>query len=146
MYIVVGHHRSNDQGIAVGVMDEVCLTIFEDDVVIFPLELSSWPLIQVMDISGQPISCFSDVAVLGPICLPSKMRFVEDHPNLVWGLRFYSVILLSCPPVIDIILKVPTTDELLYFIFEGNALLSDVTNDFVEPAVFILVPFEAFST
>ena len=50
------------------------------------------------------------------------------------------------PPIIDIILEVPATDELLYLVFEGDALLSGVTDIFMEPAVLILVPFGVVST
>ena len=38
------------------------------------------------------------------------------------------------------------TDELLYLVFEGDALLSGVTDVFMELAVLILVPFRAVST
>ena len=37
--IVVGHHCFNDQGVTMGVMDEVCIILFESDVIILPLVL-----------------------------------------------------------------------------------------------------------
>ena len=81
--------------------------------------------------------------VLGSTRLLGKMRFAEDRPNLAWGLCFMSIILRPRPPVIDIILEVLAMDELLY---EGDALLSGVTDIFMEPAILILVPFGAIST
>ena len=73
-------------------------------------------------------------------------NYNEDRLDLVWGPCFWSIILWYCPPVIDIILKVATTDELLYLVFKGDELLGGVTNVFMEPAVLILVPFGVVST
>ena len=89
---------------------------------------------------------FPNVAVLGPTRLSGEVRSAKDHSDLTWGLRFWPVILRSCPHVIDIILEVPATNEFLNLIFEGDALLSGVTDAFMELAVLILVPFGAVST
>ena len=56
-----------------GVIDEVCITIFEGDVVIFPFEMFYRLLVQVVDISERPIPCFLNVAVLGTTCLPGEV-------------------------------------------------------------------------
>ena len=112
-------------------MDEVCITFSESDVVIFPIELLCRPLVQVVDIGERPIPYFLDVAVLDLTHLPGEMRSAEDRPDLTWGFHFWSVILQSCPSVINIILEVPTMDELLYLIFEGDALLSGVIDVFM---------------
>ena len=39
MHVIIGHYCSNDQGIAVRVMNEMSIIIAEDDVVVFPLEV-----------------------------------------------------------------------------------------------------------
>ena len=82
-----------------GVIDEVCITFFEGDVVVFPLELLCKPLVQVADIGKWFIPCFLDVAILGPTHLPSEMRSAEDLLNLAYGsisgLSFYRLALLS---------------------------------------------------
>ena len=129
-----------------GVMDEVCITFFETDVVIFPLELLPRPLVQAGDIGEQPILCLPDVTVLRSTCFPCEMRSAEDYPDLAWGLYFRSIILWPHPSVIDVILEVPVVDELLYLVFEGDVLLSGVTDIFMETIVLVLVPFGAVST
>ena len=126
-------------------MDEVCITIFKGDVVVFPLELFCRPFVQVMDIGEWPLLCFPDIAVLGPTHLPDEMRSTKDRLDLTWGLRFWSIVLRSCPPVINVILKVPATNKLLYLIFKDDALLGGLIDAFMEPAVLILVPFGAVS-
>ena len=71
-----------------GVMYEVCITIFEGDFVVFPFEMFCRPLVQIVDISKQPIPCFQDVAVLGPTRVLYEVRSTEDSPDLARGLRF----------------------------------------------------------
>ena len=39
VHVVINHHYSNDQFVVMRVMDEVCITFSESDIVIFPLEL-----------------------------------------------------------------------------------------------------------
>ena len=78
-----------------GVMDEVCITISEGDVIIFLLDLFYRPLIQVVDIGEWLIPCFPDVVVLGPMCLPNKMRSAENRPDLLYLQSFCGLALLS---------------------------------------------------
>ena len=98
MNVVVGHLRYNDQGVTMGVMDEVCITFSESDVVTFPLELLCRSLVQDMDIGDRPIFCLPTVTALSPTRLPSKIRFAKDRPNLLWGstsgLSFYDLAFL----------------------------------------------------
>ena len=82
---------------------------------------------------------------MAPTCLPDEVKSVEDSLDLGWGLRFLSVILLSRPPVINIILQVPAMNKLLYLIFEGDTLLGGVTDVFVTSVVLIMVSFGAIS-
>ena len=98
-----------------------------------------------MDIGERPIPCFPDIAILGPTRLPNKIRSIKDRLDLAWGLWFGPVILRSHPPVIDIILEVPATDELLYLVFERDALLSGMNDIFMELVVLIMIPFGAMS-
>ena len=76
---------------------------------------------------------------------PNEMRSSEDHPNLAWGFCFRFVILRPGPPIVDVVLEVPTANKLLDLILESDALLSGMANVFVERALFVLVPFEAVS-
>ena len=50
MYVVVSHHCCNYQVITMGVMDKVCITFSESDVIVFLLELLHQPLVQAVDI------------------------------------------------------------------------------------------------
>ena len=49
------------------------------------------------------------------------------------------VILRSRPFVVDIVLQVPETNELLYLIFKGNALLDGMVDISMESAILVLV-------
>ena len=129
-----------------GVMDEVYITFSESDVIDFPLKLLCWPLVQTVDIGKWPILCLSGVMVSCPTHLLREMRSAEDRPDLAWGLYFRFAILWPCHSVVDVILEVLTTNELLYLILEGDALLSGVTDIFMEPTVIVMVPFRAVST
>ena len=81
-----------------------------------------------------------------PTCFSSEKRSTEDCPDFAWGFYFRPIILRLGPPVVDVILEVPAADELRDLIIEGDAFLSRVTNIFVEPTIFVLVPFGAVST
>ena len=143
MHVVVGHHGSNDQGVAMGLMDEVSITIAEGDVIIVPLEVFCRPLVQVVDISERSFPCFPGVAILGPKRLSNKMGSAKDSPNLAWGLYYRTVILRSCLPIVDIVMQVPAVNELLYLIFKGDTLFGGIVDISVESALLILVPLGA---
>ena len=81
MHIIVGHHYNNEQCVTIGVMDEVCITFSESDVVIFPLELLYRLLIHAVDIGEQPILRLPDVMVLCPTCLPGEVRTTKGLPD-----------------------------------------------------------------
>ena len=117
MYIIVGHHCNNDQGIVVGMMCATSITIAEGDVVILPLEVFYRPLVQVINISERPLLRFPGIVVLGPTCLSSEIWSAKDSLDLAWGLHLWLVILRSRPSVIEVILQVPTADEFLHLIF-----------------------------
>ena len=55
MHAVVDHHRLDDKNVAVGVVDEVCITFFESAVVVLPLELLRRLLVHVVDIGEWPL-------------------------------------------------------------------------------------------
>ena len=82
MNIFIGRHCCDDQGITVGVMNEVSITITEGDVIPFPLEVFYRSFVQVVDINEWPLSRFSGIAVLGPMHLSCKIGFAKDSPDL----------------------------------------------------------------
>ena len=129
-----------------GVMDEVCITFSESDIVIFPLELLCRSFIHVVDIGELPIIRLPKIMVLRPTSLPGEVRTTKDRPDLAWRFFFTSVILWPRPPVVDVVLEVPATNELFNLVFEGETLFSGVTNIFMEPAILVLVPLGAVST
>ena len=98
-----------------------------------------------MDIGERPILRLPNVTLLQPTRFPGEVRTVEDRPDFAWGLCFRYIILQSFPLVIDVILELPTTNELLNLVFEGDALLGGVTDVFMEPTVLVLVPFGVVS-
>ena len=79
-----------------------------------------------MDIDERPLLRLLDVMLLRPMCFPDEIRSTKDHPDLAWGFCFRSIILWLGPPIIDVVLEIPVTNELLYLILEGNALLCGV--------------------
>ena len=88
MHIIVGHHCNDDQGIIVGVMNAMSITIAEGDVVVLPLEVFYRPLVQVVDISERLLPRFLGIAVSGPAGLSREMGSTKDSPNPKWGLPF----------------------------------------------------------
>ena len=145
MYIIIGHHYINDQGITVGMMHATSITIAEGDVVILPLEVLCRPFVQVINISERPLLRFLGIAVLRPMCLSSEMWFSKDGPGFSWGLCLWLIILQSRPPVIDVVLQVPVADEFFYLIFQGDALFCCMADIFVKPAILILISLRAIS-
>ena len=116
MQVVVGPHGSDDSSVIMGVMDEVSITIAKGDIVIFPLEMFYSLLVQVVDISEWHFPCFLGIAVSNPAHFSNKMGSAKDSSDLMWGLHYRTVILLSHPPIIDVILQVSMVDEFLYLI------------------------------
>ena len=127
-------------------VDEVCITFSESDVVVLPLELFCRPRIHTVNIGERPLLCLPDVTILRPTYFPGEMWSAEDRLDLMWGFCFKSIILWPGPLIIDIVLEVPMANELLDLILEGDALLNGITDAFVEPAVFVLVPLGTVST
>ena len=74
------------------------------------------------------------------------MRSLKICSNYVWGLSLRGVILRPSPSTTDIILEVPTTDELFNFILKCDTLLHGVTNVLVVSTIFALVSLGAVST
>ena len=122
MYIIIVLNCSNDQSVAMRMMHTTSITIPEDDVAIFPLEVLYRPLVQVIDSSELPLPRFSGIAVSGPTCLSSEIWSAKDGPDFAWGLRLWLIILRPRLFVIDVVLQVPATDDILYLIFKGDVL------------------------
>ena len=146
MHIVVGHHRLDDQSVAVRVVDEVCITFFESNVVIFHLELLYRPLVHAVDIGEWPLFRLSDVSFLRPTRFSGEVRSTKDRLDFLWGFCLRCIILWPGPPVINGVLEVPAVDEFLNLILKCNALFSRVTDVLVVSAIFTLIPFGEVST
>ena len=129
-----------------GVADKVYITFFENDVIIFPLELLCRPLVHTVGIGERPFLRFSDVSFLRPTLFSGEVRFTEDRPDFVWGLCLKCIILRSGPPVVNVVLEVPATNEFLDLILECNALFSSVTDVLIVLTIFTLIPFRAVPT
>ena len=91
MHVVVGHHRCDDQSVATGVVDEVCITFSESDVV-FSLELFCRPIIRAVNIGERPLPYLPDVMVSHPTHFPREIGSAEDRLDLAWGFCFRLVI------------------------------------------------------
>ena len=81
MYIFIGHHRRDDQSIAVGVVDEMCITFSEIDVVVLPFKLICRSLVHAVNIGERPLLRLPDVTLLCPTRFSSQVRSAEDHLN-----------------------------------------------------------------
>ena len=127
------------------VMDEVCITLLECDVVVLPLVLLRGPLVHTMNISERPQLRFSNVSFLGPTRFTSKIRSPKDCPDFLWGLCLRGIILRPRPSAIDIILGVHVVNELFNFILKCDILLRGITNVLVVSTILVLIPFRAVS-
>ena len=145
MSVAVGHHHRDDQSIAVGVVDEVCIILFESDVVVLPFKLLYRPFVHAVDIGKRFLLRLPDIVFLCPTGFFREMRSAEDRPDFAWEFDLKSIIMRPSPPVVDVMLEVSVTDEFLNLILEGDAFLGSVTNILVEPKVFVMVPLRAIS-
>ena len=95
---------------------------------------------------GERPLCLPDVTVLRPTCFLGEIGSAKERLDLAWGFGFRSIILRPNPPIVDVVLEVPAVNELIDLILGGDALLSGMTNVFVESAAFVLVPLGTVST
>ena len=80
------------------------------------------------------------------MCFSSKMRSVEDRPDLVWKLYLRCINLWPSPLVVNVILEVPMTDELLNFILRRDTFFRGVTNNLMVSIIFVQIPLGTVST
>ena len=146
MHVVIGHHGCDYQRVAMGLVDEVCITFSKSHVVALPFKLLCRPLVHTVNINERPLLFLLDLAFLCPTRFPNKMRSFKDRLDLAWGFYFRSIDLRPGPPIIDVVVEVPTTNVLLDLILEGDAFLSGVTDVLVVPTIFVLIPFGVVST
>ena len=146
MYVVIGHHHRDDQSIVVEVVDEVCITFSKSDIVVLPLQLLRRPFFHAVDIGDRPLLRLPNVTLLCPMRFSCEVKSAEDRLDFAWGLYLRSIILLTGPPIVNVILEVPMVDEFLDLILEHDALLSGVTDVLMELAVFVLIPLRVVST
>ena len=92
MHVIVGHYRLDDQSVVVGVVDKVCITFFESDVIVVPIELLCRPLVHAVNIGERPFLRLSDVLFLCSTHFFGEVRSAEDHPNFIWGLYLRCII------------------------------------------------------
>ena len=74
MHVIVGYHGLEDQCVTERVANMMCISITEDDVVHFPIELLCRPLVQRVNIIEWFFTCFSGTAILGSSLLSDEMR------------------------------------------------------------------------
>ena len=73
------------------------------------------------------------------------MRSIEDRPDFGWGLYFKYIILWPGFTIVDVIPEVPTVNELLDLILEGDEFLSHMADILVVSIIFVLVPLGVIS-
>ena len=129
-----------------GVVDEVCITFSESDVVVLPLELLYSPLDHAVDIGEWHLLHLLDVSFLRPKRFSNELRSAKDRPDFVWRLCLRCIILRPGPPIVNVILEVPAMDEFLDLILECNAFFGSVTDVLVVFAIITLIPFGVVST
>ena len=139
MYIVVGHHGRDDQCVAVRVVNMVCISITEGDVVHLPFELLRRPLVQTVNVGERSLPGFSDVAVLGSPRLFGEVRPTKDCFDFVKRFCLVLATMQLGSSVVDIVLEIPIADEFLNLILKHDTLLCNVVDTFVIPAVLALV-------
>ena len=74
------------------------------------------------------------------------MRPAEDGPDFAKGFYLILVIVWLGSSVMDVVPKVPITDEFLDLILEYDALLSGVADILVVPTILILISSGAVSS
>ena len=71
-----------------------------------------------------------------------KIGPTKDVLDFVWRLCLRCFVLWSSPPAINVILKVPSTDEFFNFILKRDTLLYGVTDILMVPIILVLVPLK----
>ena len=92
MYVVVGYHCRDNQSVAVGVVDEVCIIFPESDVVVLPLELLCRPFVHTVNIGERPLLRLPNVTFLGPTRFSSEVRSAEDRLDFAWRFCLRSIV------------------------------------------------------
>ena len=141
MYVVVGYHGLDDQCVSVRVVNMVCISFTEGDVVHLPSELLCRPLVQRVLICERFFLCFSNIVILDPSRLSGQVWSVEDGPNFLK--RFTPILVIL---VMDVVSEVTITDEFLNLLFEHDTLLCGVVEILVISIVLILISFGVVSS
>ena len=82
---------------------------------------------------------------MGSTPFTGKMGPPKDGPDFVWRVCLRCFVLWSGPLAINVILKVPATDDFFNFILKRDTLIRGVTDILVVPTILVLVPFGAVS-
>ena len=123
-----------------------CISITEGDVVHFPSELLCRPLVQRVNIGERFVPGFLDIDVLGSSRLSGEVRSAKYGLEFVKRFCLVLVTVQLGPPVTDVVLEVPITNEFLDLILEHDTLLCGVADILVILAVLVLISFGAVSS
>ena len=126
-----------------GLANVVCVLISKGNIIHLPSELLGRPLVRRVRIHEWSFPCFSEIAVLGPSHLPSKMRSTEDSPDFTMWSHLALVIKRLGASIADVVSEIPFTNKFFDLILEHNALFGGVANIFVISAILVLVSFGA---
>ena len=146
MYVIIGYHGLDDQCVAVGVVNVVCVLITKSDIVHLTLGLLGRPLVRRVRTHERFFPCFSEIAILGSSGLPSEVRSTEDGLDFAGWSRLVMVVVRLGTSVADVVSEIPFTDEFFNLILEHNALFDCVANIFVKSTILILISFGAVSS
>ena len=140
MYVVIGYHGLDDQCIAVGVTNVVCILIIKGDIVHLPSKLCR-PLIRGVSLHERFFPCFSEITILGTSHLPGEVQSTEDSPDLTRRSCLALVVARLSASIVDVVFEISFTDAFFDLILEHNAFFGGVADIFVIPTILALVSF-----
>ena len=145
MHIVVVYHGLDNQCIAVRMVNLTCVSFTKDDIFHLTFSLLGRPLVGRAHGCDRPYPDLFEVAVLGSSRLSGEVRSIEDGSNLARRSCLALVLVGFGALVVDIILEVSLSNELLNLFFEGNAFFRGVADILVVSTLLILVLLRAVS-
>ena len=145
MYVVVGYHGLDNQCIVVQMASVARVSLTEGDIFHFTPSLLGRPLVGKAHGHNRPFLGLYEVAVLGSSRLPGEVQSAEDGSDFAMRSCLALVLMGLGAPVVDVVLEVSISDELLNLVFEGDAFFCGVADISVKSIVFILVPLRAVS-
>ena len=83
---------------------------------------------------------------MGSSCLPREVRSTKDGLDFTRQSRLVLVVARLGTFVVDVVSKIPFTDEFFDLILEHNAFFGGVADIFVKSTILILISFGAVSS